>query len=387
MSKEEKMMVLEMVAQGKITPEQGAELLRALGSGQRESGGLTQDLSQSVKKGLESSIKKIQEHVEKVKDVQNETVEKAESIAEGAAKRAQELSARTSVVIGESAANLGKLISQIFAGGIGQRGPEFEFHDEIQGELPPSGELDVSLDTTNGRITVETWDGPGFFCDVRKKASARNEEEAKELLKDSYEFNQDGCIIRARSKEKVAGSWGKNVSIAFTLKLPKGRKSSLNLNSANGRISVDGISGTKMTADTANGRVEVTRCDFDSAEIDTANGRIEFQGSSRNLRLDTANGRIEARLAGEGNWKCDTANGRIEVEIAREGDIGYEVDVSSVMGQLEVTGMPDMDVIVDDTKDKFGSKRFKARTKGFENAVRKGVLKASSSLGRVTVSF
>ncbi|QUL97963.1 MAG: DUF4097 family beta strand repeat protein [Candidatus Fermentithermobacillus carboniphilus] len=372
MSKEEKLLILQMVADGKITPEQGVELLKVVGGpGTREV-------------PAEPTVKPPAPYAPKGAIPPKQ----AESYADSMSKHFEDLGQRVGETVSESAEGLRKLISSFFGGGgLFAGGPEFELHDEIKGEIPAEGDLDISLRTINGRITVETWDQPGFLLDVKKKISARNEDEAKELLKDVYEFSQDGVSLRARAKESSGNFMGRNASVSFTLTIPRARQASLNLDSANGRITVEGVSGKRCVADTANGRIEVTGCHFGDAILDTANGRIEFDGSASNLKADTANGRIEACLRGAGTWKLGTANGRIEVEIEREEGTGYEIDISSVMGRLEVTGMDDAEVLIDETRQKFGSRRYKARTKGFEESPVKASLKASSSMGRVTVSL
>jgi len=390
MSKEEKMMILEMVAQGKITPEQGVELLKAVSSGGQDAPGAgpkAPGLTQSIRETVDQHVREaIDESIGKAREAASKAAERAQEISDSLARKVEETAQKTGTVVGGTG-NLAKMIFRVFSGGFPGQGPQYEFHEEVRGELPSDGEIDVSLRTTNGRITVEAWDEPGYLLDVTKKVNATDEEEARKLLENVFDFSQEGLILRATSREGRQDTWGRNLSVGFNLKLPKGRSASLNLDSANGRITVDGISGARCVADTANGRIEVSRAEFKSAKLDTANGRIEFEGSASDLKMDTANGRIEAKLKGAGTWKCDTANGKIDVEIAREEGVGYEVDISSSMGRLDVSGMGDVEVLVDETKQRIGSKRYKARTKDFENATRKASLKASSAMGRVTVSF
>ena len=54
MSKEEKMLVLQMVADGQITPEQGVELLNALEPGKAH--GLSYGISQGISEGLSRGL-------------------------------------------------------------------------------------------------------------------------------------------------------------------------------------------------------------------------------------------------------------------------------------------------------------------------------------------
>lgn len=424
MSKEEKMMILQMVADGKITPEQGAELLRAVGESKPEGPSTppaapaytpapgpstpkvtvtstegpktAEEVRQSIQKSVEAATRRAEEFAQKA-------ASSAEEWAARFSKQAEEIAQRTSSegenigkvlgesganlgkLLGESGENLGKIIARIFTGGF-SGGSEFEFHEEMRGDLPAEGEIQVNLSTTNGRIVVDTWDEKGYRLDVRKRVNAATEEEAKEATKGGYEFTADGLNLAGRTMETTMNLF-RNYSIGFTLTLPRDRKATLNLASSNGRISVGGISGASLRASTSNGRVEVEDCNFSSTELGSANGRIEFDGRPGDLNASTANGRIIARLGGLGDWKLNSANGRIEVEIEKEPGAAYSVEASTVHGRIEVSGWENAEVLVDETKQKMGSRRYHAQTAGYGQAEKKASLRASTTQGKVLVSF
>ena len=373
MSKDEKMMILQMVADGKITPEQGAELLKALGP-QAPPVRPAPPVPSIPPAGVEGTVRRVE-------SVADDIASRAGELAERVSRHAVEIADRAS----RGGEEIGKVIARIFGGGI-PGGPQFEFHEEVKGELPAKGEIEVNFSTSNGRITVDTWDEAGFRLDVKKTANASTEEEAKELVKDGFEFSQDGLKLTARSKDSF-GVLRNGYSVSFHLTLPRGRMASLRLSSSNGRITVDDVAGTTLTASTANGRVEAKGCSFQHTEIHSANGRIEFEGRSGDLKASTANGRIEASLAGTGTWKLDSANGKIDVEIRKEPDAAYEVDVSTVMGKIDVSGLENAEVLIDESRRRGGGGRYKARTRGFSDAASKASLSASTTMGRVNVSF
>jgi DUF4097 and DUF4098 domain-containing protein YvlB len=140
-------------------------------------------------------------------------------------------------------------------------------------------------------------------------------------------------------------------------------------------------------ATTSNGRVEAEGCSFAQTELGSANGRIEFEGRPGNFTASTANGRITARVSGVGDWKLSSANGRIDVEVREEPGAAYAVEASTVMGRIEVNGMDNAEVLVNETKEKMGSRRYHARSRGFSDAASKASLYASTTMGRVTVTF
>ena len=253
-------------------------------------------------------------------------------------------------------------------------GHQFEFTDEIHGDLPEDGEIEVILRTSNGRIVVESWERPGYSLTVKKRGNAGSEDEARKILEDSYDFKQDGLALDGRAKDGI-GSGLRNTSVAFYLKVPESRKTSVNLDTANGRIVVDRVSGNTCIADSANGRIIMTECNFNDSKLNTANGRIEYQGTAGRLVAGSANGRINTGLSGTGDWQFNTANGRIEVEIRKEQGSAYEVDLSSNVGKVTVEGIDDAEVIVDEASRYTGGRRYKARSRGFESAESKGYVK------------
>lgn len=396
MSKEEKLMILQMVSEGKITPEQGAELLRAVGDTKPESrmapiappvppatatptahatSRTNEELSASIQKNVEAATRRAEEITRKATSQAEELASKFASEGENLGK-----------VLGESGENLGKIIGRVFGGNF-SGGPKFEFHEEMVGEFQTEGEIEVDLSTQNGRITVDTWDGSGYRLDVRKTLNAATEAEAKEIASNGFEFRHDGLNITARAKENGGSGLFRQYSVGFTLTLPRDRKATLKLASSNGRIAVGGVSGTRLNASTSNGRVEVEGCCFESTDLGSANGRIEFEGHPGDFTAGTANGRITARVSGLGQWKLSSANGKVEVEIRKEAGAAYAVEASTVMGKIEVSGLENAEVLLDETKSKYGSRRYQAQTKGFGSAERSASLRASTSAGRVSVTF
>ena len=376
MSKEEKMLILEMVSQGKITPEQGVELLKAVGYSKGPAA------FESVDK---AAGKKAEKAIVTPEEAAARAEKRAEEVAGSVKKRFNEIE-RDVDSIGQTAGNIGKLISQMFGGSFLAGGPAFEFTDEIQGDLPKDGEIEVILRTSNGRIVVESWDRPGYSLTVKKRGNAGSEDEARKILEDSYDFKQNGLTLDGRAKDGI-GSGLRNISVAFYLKVPESRKTSVNLDTANGRIVVERVSGDSCIADTANGRIIMTECNFNDSKLNTANGRIEYQGTAGRLVAGSANGRINTCLSGTGDWQFNTANGRIEVEIRKEQGSAYEVDLSSNVGTVTVEGIDDAEVIVDEARRYTGGRRYMARSRGFESAEAKGYVKASASVGKIGVRF
>ena len=351
MSKEEKMLILQMVADGQITPEQGVELLQALepGKARGPSGQFDGvDIGGVVRRRVEEAA------------VRGEDV--AESVA----------------------SNIGRMISQIFAGGY-MGGSEFKFTEEIRGMFPEEGELQVHLSTSNGRIAVETWDEPGYLLTITKGIRGRDEDEARQALENCYEFRQEGLTLEASTSDR-AGRGMRGLSVAFALKVPASRKTSVNLSSANGRITKDGVTANTCTLSTANCRKVVTRCEFDKARLSTANGRVEYDGRAGDLDASTANGAINAEMKGAGDWQFSSGNGRIEINVSKDANAAYEVDLCARSSGITVEGMDDAEVVEDVVRGR-RRRRYRARSRGFESAGVKGRIRATTGNGKLRVWF
>ncbi|HHY75417.1 MAG TPA: DUF4097 domain-containing protein [Firmicutes bacterium] len=403
MSKEEKMLILQMVAEGKITPEQGAELLRALGDSRPESssrppvappphyadvrqpdapaGDFGSALEQNIRRTIETTVEA--------------SVQRAQAAAEAAAKRAEEFAQRFAEqgenlgkVLGESGENLGKIFARIFGGGwVFGGGNQYDFPEEIRGELPPEGEITVDMGTLNGRISLDVWDEPGYRLVVTRRVPAATEEEARSKANDLYEFTQDGLTLRARGREHRNNLFGSSPSVHFALTLPRDRRARIVVSSANGRLTFEGVKGSSLKASTANGRIEARGLDFSDISLDSANGRIEFTGKVRDLSLRTANGRVVADVEGAGNWNLSSANGRIELNVRKIPGAAYEVEASSVSGKVDVAGLEDAEVLINEVRHSGGARRYKARSRNYDAAEVRGSIKAHTASGRVIVVF
>lgn len=110
-----------------------------------------------------------------------------------------------------------------------------------------------------------------------------------------------------------------DVSVEFTVKLPK---------------------GVKISVGTINGGVEVSGASSE-VEASTVNGAIEATSSTGPVNASTVNGSIRARmstLAGADNLDFSTVNGSIVVELPAQLDA--EVRMSTVNGRLTSRDYP-----------------------------------------------
>ncbi|MGI6662787.1 MAG: DUF4097 family beta strand repeat-containing protein [Bacillota bacterium] len=247
----------------------------------------------------------------------------------------------------------------------------------------------MDLSTRNGRIRLDSWDEPGYRLVVMRRVRAMTEEEARVKVNDPVRV-QPGWTQSPGPDQgtSTSGFFGSNVSVHCILTLPRDRQAKRNREFCQwGVLILDGLKGSSLRASTANGRIEALSNDFRRAELDSANGRIQFTGKAQDLSVRTANGRIEADVEGAGDWDLSSANGRIELNVRREAGAAYEVEASSVSGRVDVAGLEDAEVLINEVRHHTGSRRYKARSKNYDTAEVKGTIKATTASGRVTVVF
>jgi len=180
----------------------------------------------------------------------------------------------------------------------------------------------VSIENTNGRIAVSTWDEPRVRIHAVRKA------ETKDVLdKVTVEVRQtgDGISIISRTPrhndggsflDMIFGNDG-NASIDYEVTVP--RSTELKAENTNGAISVSDVSGTTRLA-TTNGRIEAMRCSG-SINAGTTNGSIKVEllqvASGKPMKFETTNGSITLSVPSSyaADVEAETTNGSIRTDL------------------------------------------------------------------------
>ncbi len=272
----ERMMVLRMLEEGKITAEEAAALLEALEgeaktAGRREDGG----------PGLRS-------------------------------------------VLGELLEALGEGLPLFFAG------VAHEVKDVTEGEFPEGeGPVEVRLSATH-RVTVQGWDEPGYRVEVTGRVRGHHEEEARRMADAAGSVRVEGARL------EVARRPGVRV-VSVEAWLPKDRVYDLKLKSANGRVELYDLECDQVRAATANGKICLVDVTSSRTEAKSANGAIEVRGTCGDLDCRTANGsiRLACSPVGHANWHLKTLNGSISAEL--DPTAGYDVDAVSSFGKVLIS--------------------------------------------------
>lgn len=344
MSQDERLMILQMVADKKISASEAAELLRALDGAEPEaetSAGPKARFApppppppsppnpSSLGNGLGSFIEEI---VERVSSAFSEVTE-----------------------------------------------PRYEFPTELSGTFT-GGEIPLRIFTGNGKVEIQAWDQPEYKANILVKARGANEAEARERARDAYTVKADenGFELEARRHDFF------EAVVNVTLLVPRNKRYRLETRTGNGSVTLNGLMLSEGKAISGNGRITCIGAS-DSLVVKTGNGSIELEGDNLSLEAASGNGSIRIRPAGARpqHIKVTTGNGSAKVDCSRLGpDAGYKVEAHTGMGSVSL-GLPGM--VYDRDVRSMGHKHVIARSTNYEQAEVPVTIIARTGLGSVSI--
>ncbi len=137
----------------------------------------------------------------------------------------------------------------------------------------------------------------------------------------------------------------------------------MHLDTQNGRVQVEVPRLKDLQVTSRNGSIEVAAKEGGKVRVDAYNGRVALRGALQDVEAMTRNGRIEADLRPVQNGRCrlETLNGAVELELAN--GIACDLRAETVHGPISVD-MPGLS-IEEDVRD-FSRRRLHGRTTGSE---------------------
>lgn len=206
--------------------------------------------------------------------------------------------------------------------------------------LQAGGEL--TIESQNGRITVEAWNRPQARVQITRIVRANEEKRAQELLK---EVQADVSVLPERISIKsrypkrtenvgiwdVLGQRVTSMNIHYYVQVPI--DTDLILQTSNGDLQIKGTSGD-IDGQTVNGGIEV-RSVSGPVEVSTTNGNIRLASVGGEMHAETTNGDVAAELMQVGKEvELTTTNG--DVKVFLPGAAKAEIDASTTNGRVRV---------------------------------------------------
>lgn len=389
----ERLMILRMIEEGKISANEGLALLEALeeegpwpeGAGPREEQG-------PHGQGSEAQGSEAQDHAEQA----GEEGRREAPLSSGRVR--QEVSEEEPEVhIWGFRFDPGRVGEQVMRAvdQVGERlqdwlesgsswlndwlGDSYAFPAGEVGSLEPGELLTVEIRLPNGRVTVEPSPDERYHLEWVAHVRGADRERAGDRARQAVKVEREPGRLILRGHDRW---WTVLGRVDVSLRLPPQGRYRLDLTSANASLTVRGIQAERLRArlangdatvdgarlgalemKAANGRIRVERGLADQVRLTTANGRVEFTGSARKARLGTSNGQVRASFraltpeeaaglpahegldgmpAGEGVL-AETVNGQIRLQLDRELAARALVQLRSLHGALEAD-LPELQV-------------------------------------------
>lgn len=326
--KEERMMILSMLEQGKISSEEAVELLDALEEDFNPNESVNKEKQQKINK---DKAKRVVDDFEKALKKQGKKME-------------------------DFGVELGNKLSGLFSG-IKEKGNPINILNDYE-SINTSLERDIShlenptidFESTNGNITLNTWEKDSISikinCKYKNGLIDRNdgfydfyEEENRLIFKP--EFSSDIMINldvylpdKPYRKIKLETSNGKikidnlnvdkvkchttNASISAGNIVSK----EVNLFTKNGRINLNNLSSPIIEAISTNSHISIEDVDSEDLKLSTVNGRIiVYNTTTNNLIGTSSNGSIEVKNISSEKINLLTSNGKISCKSINLGRI------------------------------------------------------------------
>ncbi|HEX7192731.1 MAG TPA: DUF4097 family beta strand repeat-containing protein [Thermoanaerobaculia bacterium] len=204
-----------------------------------------------------------------------------------------------------------------------------------------------ALDNVNGHVNITSWDQPRIRVHAVKTVSRSDDPRAAlNALRIEMTPRDGGVAVHTVYPNHgsiglldiLTGNWS-DAKVEYDVTVP--RSMSLDLETTNGAIEVNGVAGM-LKVETTNGHIRLDRC-AGNVDASTTNGRVTAEllsvNRDRTNRLSTTNGRIvltvPPSLAAE--IDASTTNGSIDSDLAVAT---HSVGRHSLQGTINGGGAP-----------------------------------------------
>lgn len=298
--KEERMMILAMLEEGKITSEEAIKLIDALEEG-------------IIFKELEND--------EKIKDSKNDGHKNN--------KKEKDFKFKFNS-LEDIGSDIGNALSNMF-NGLRDFNPSFGFKSnyetittDLDMDISEMENPSLSFRAINDSITLRPTNKDKLsikvICQYKHGLLSENEP--------YFDFIKEGNSIIFNPK------YNSNISIKLNVSLPKKHYDEIILKSTNGKIDIEELYANSLNSLTSNSSIDLLESNIMKIDLTSKNGRIEIRDTNSNsieahttnsniflmnttaqdINARTANGKVQANDIHGENIMCKTSNAPIEVK-------------------------------------------------------------------------
>lgn len=304
--RDEKLMILTMLEEGKITSQEAIKLLEALEEtdyfmdyGTNEDEEKSINLEQAKENLIEALEKNIEDRKEKIENIGIDIVNK-----------------------------LANAFNNLFGTGnlFNLSGNYKVINTQLEKDISHLDEASLVVKSINGKIDVKSWG------------------EDKLLIKITYRyknnsFTQDNSFYELYEEDNriiFKPLYTNNVMMDLSLYLPQKHYKEISLTTSNGRIQLEDLKLNLLTCNTSNASISLEDIVGENVDISTKNGKINLRDiSSPILKAVSTNASIKLEDIESRDLMVATKNGRITLShIAGEG-----ITVKSSNGSIEADNL------------------------------------------------
>lgn len=372
---QERVQILQMVADKKISPAEAAELIAALETSKPDAGEAqgaaksaghtwgsqdpwedardatrtvaheaarvgreaTQRLAEVAREATQRAKKAAREAERTVRETAREQERRARDMAREARERGREAGSTLGQDISNLVGNLVGVVGTIASKAAGAvddlnldhdfvLGPTVEYTDVLEGTFT-SETPTVSVENANGPVELRAHDAPNGRLELHYKVRAGSEAEARTIAERYIRLQINEQSIRlVHEIGSLPRTGSPELSVHVVVYLPRMLTYGVEVKTVNGRVGLEGLQVVNSRIETVNGRVEVTDVTGDLLEMKTGNGRIDLVGSVSRAEARSGNGRIHLEPIGlVQQWSANSGNGAV---VLATGQLPSEVTVA-----------------------------------------------------------
>lgn len=293
---EEKMMILRMLKEGKITEEETAKLLDAMDSKDKTNDNSKTNFkyknNRDWQKDFEDNMSKLESSFNKFGEKFEEKIEEmGKDFSEGTGSFADKIMSTFNSFMDKD--NISNILGKYE---VKEENIELEIND-IENPL-----LDIR--SINGDININPWSKNYIYVEATcylKKNKISTENQIMSLKK------LDNNII-------LNPLFDSDIAVKLDISLPDKKYDNMKINTTNGKIDILDLSSKNISTFTKNGAVTLNNTNSEKIDIFTKNAKVLINDADVNtLNINTANSSIVVEESKLTNIFAQTSNGKIKL--------------------------------------------------------------------------
>jgi len=313
---EEKLLILKMLEEKKISSEEAAKLLAALDEAPRQENAENNRRNQKSN-GFADEAAKVRDRVNDWKREFKNNYNQADfdnmidDFANKAEKIGKNVATTTFGIVDKVIDYVGSFVDT----------NSFNIFGNLQTvqknfEVLPTEGATLEISGVNGTVTIKKHLDPKVMIISRIKSSAPDGEGII-----TFSDNPSAISIKANSTAI-------NVSVSHEVFIPESKFKAIKIENSNGKIYIEDSLSEEITATTKNAHIELMGVNSDKVSVNTKNGRVQMNYIIGNkVEINTSNAVIDVKHIKAQDVSAVTINGRIAIENAQNIDENTDLNM------------------------------------------------------------